>query len=60
MERNGGVRRRGLRVVELSPDVGVRRLSSRLGVPRMTICKTLEREGLYPYHYQGVQHLHTE
>ena len=54
VERN---ERRVLRAVEDCPQVSVRRLSSRLGVSRMTVWRTFNRAGLHPYHFQRVQHL---
>ena len=43
-----------------SPTVSTRRLSSRLGVSRMTAWRTLKRESFHPYHLQKIQHLKAE
>ena len=50
--------RRIVRMVDRSPNISTRRISSRLGIPQVTVWRTLKREGLHPYHMQKVQHLH--
>jgi len=44
-------------MVQRSPRLSTRRMSSRLGVPHMQVWRTLHEEDLYPYHDQRVQHL---
>ncbi|KAK4319067.1 hypothetical protein Pmani_009961 [Petrolisthes manimaculis] len=44
-------------MVEHSPRIIIRRISSRLGVPRTRVWQTLKHEGLHPFHLQYVQHL---
>lgn len=41
-----------LDTVVRDPTISVRRISSQLGVPRMTVWRILKREGLHPYHYR--------
>lgn len=43
-----------------SPSISTRRLSSRLGVTRMSAWRTLRREGFHPYHLHKTQHLKPE
>lgn len=59
-ERVGAAQRGIVRMALRSPDISTRRLSSRLGVPRMTVWRTLKQEGLHPYHLQKTQHLKPE
>ena len=44
-------------LVQRSPRTSTRRISARLRIPRMSVWRTLFREGMYPYHIQRVQHL---
>ena len=43
--------------VQQSPGISVRRVSLRLGVPKMRTWRKLKNEGMHPYHIQKVQHL---
>jgi hypothetical protein len=45
---------------EEDPNVGCRRLALRMGVSNFTIWRTLQKQGLHPYHLQRVQHLKPE
>jgi len=40
-----------------SPRLSTRRMTSRIGLSRMQVWRTLHEENLYPYHDQRVQHL---
>ena len=44
-------------MVQRSPRLSTRRMTSRIGVSRMKVWRTLHEEDLYPYHDQRVQHL---
>jgi hypothetical protein len=46
-------------MVQRSPTSSTRRLSTRLGVSRTRVWLTLHEDGLYPYHQQRVQNLHS-
>jgi len=46
-----------LKMVQRSPRLSTRRMTSRIGVSRMQVWRTLHEEDLYPYHDQSVQHL---
>jgi len=45
--------------VTRNPESSVRRLSARLGVSKSSVWRILKKEGLHPYHFQKVQHLHS-
>ena len=56
--RGGEREARGImEAVEQSPGISTRRVSLRLGIPRMKTWRKLKKEGLHPYHIQKVQHL---
>jgi len=42
-----------------SPTTSARRIASRLRVPQSRVWRTLHNDGLYPFHHQPVQHLHS-
>ena len=46
-------------MVQRSPITNTRRLSTRLGVSRTRVWRTLHEDGLYPFHPQPVENLHT-
>ncbi|KAK4881346.1 hypothetical protein RN001_004665 [Aquatica leii] len=46
-----------LQMVNRSPGLSTRKISSRTGLPRMSVWQTLYDGLLYPYHIQQVQHL---
>ena len=46
-----------LEMVQCSPATSTRRLSTRLGVSRTRVWRTLHEDGLYPFHPQPVQNL---
>jgi len=46
-----------LQMVQRSPRLSTRRMTSRIGVSRMQVWRTLHEEDLYPYHSQRVKHL---
>lgn len=46
-----------LNLVEENPGISVRRLSYRVGVSPFVVWRTLNEQGLYPYHIQRVQAL---
>ena len=46
-----------LQLVQRSPRLSTRRMTSRIGLSRMQVWRTLHEENLYPYHDQRVQHL---
>jgi len=46
-----------LQMVQRSPCLSTRRMTSRIGISRMQMWRTLHEEDLYPYHDQRVQHL---
>ena len=48
-----------LDMVERSPATSTRRLSARIGVSRTRVWRTLHEDGLYLFHQQNVQNLHT-
>ena len=45
-------------MVQRSPITNTRRLSTRLGVSRTRVWRTLREDGLYPFNPQPVQNLH--
>lgn len=49
-----------LRDLFADPTTSTRRLALRHGVSQASIWRILKKEGLHPYHYQRVQHLHEE
>lgn len=53
-ERVGADREGIVQMAIRSPTISTRRLSSRMGVPRMTAWRALKNEGLYPYHIQKI------
>jgi len=46
-----------VQMVESSPHASTRRIARRLRVPHTRVWRTLNAEGMYPYHVQRVQHL---
>ena len=44
-------------MVQRSPRTSTRRISAHFCVPRMKVWRTLNTEGIYPYHIQRIQHL---
>lgn len=52
-EVEGGI----LRAVEVQPSVSVRRLAVQLQLPRTRVHRTLQNNGLYPFHLTPVQDL---
>jgi len=52
---NKGVNEEGIvRMVHRSPRTSTRRIARRLRVPHTRVWKTLQAEGMYPYHVQRV------
>jgi len=45
-------------MVQRSPTTSTRRIASRLHVSQSSVWRTLDYDGLYPFHHQPVQHLH--
>ena len=50
--------RKTLEMVQRSPTISTRRLSTRLGVSQTRVWRTLHEDGLYPLHPQRVQNIH--
>ena len=48
-----------LDMLQRSPTTSTRSLSSRIGVPRTRVWRALHEDGLYPFHVQPVQNLHS-
>ena len=46
-----------VQMVQSSPHASTRRIARRLRVPHMRVWRTLNAEGMYPFHVQRVQHL---
>ena len=57
-EKNREKQENVLDMVQHSPTTSTRRLSTRLGVSRTRVWRTLHEDGLYPFHPQPVQNLH--
>ena len=57
-EQNMEEQKNILDTVHRSPTTSKRRLSTRLGVSRTRVWRTLHEDGLYPFHPQPVQNLH--
>lgn len=49
-----------LRDLYADPRTSTRRLALRHGISQKSVWRILSKEGLYPYHYQRVQHLHED
>lgn len=49
-----------LRDVFENPDISTRRLALRHGISQKSAWRILRKEGLHPYHFQRVQHLHED
>lgn len=49
-----------LRDLFADPSISTRRLALRHGISQKSAWRILRREGLHPYHYQRVQHLHDD
>lgn len=47
-----------LRDLFQNPEISTRRLALRHGISQKSAWRILRKEGLHPYHYQRVQHLH--
>ena len=45
-------------MVQRSPTTSTRRIASHLRVPQSRVWRTLNYDGLYPFHHHPVQHLH--
>lgn len=41
-----------------NPTTSIRRLAAHHGISKTSVWRILKKEGLHPYHYQRVQHLH--
>ena len=48
-----------LEMIERSPTISTPRVSTRLGVSQTRVWRTLHEDGLYPFHPQRVQNLHS-
>lgn len=52
------IERAVLRDLFANPSISTRRLALRHGISQKSAWRILRKEGLHPYHYQRVQHLH--
>lgn len=49
-----------LQCLYAEPGISTRRLALRFGISQSSAWRILRKEGLHPYHYQRVQHLHDD
>lgn len=57
---DGAVEEAILRSLFADPTTSIRRLALQHGVSKSSVWRIFKKEGLHPYHYQRVQHLHDD